>query len=97
MRKYKPAPQISRNDTRTGDAFLREWCEHVGSTRKAAAAADLTYYNHLHVWFNDPDRMFSPAIARKVAQAANMPVEALLFRWTMIKDLPFWQFARRRK
>ena len=96
MRKYKPAPTITRTDTRTGDAFLREWCEHIGSIYKAETAADLTSC-HLHVWFNDPDRMFAPRTALKIAKVANMPVEALLFRWTMIKDLPFWKFARGRK
>ena len=96
MRKYQEAPQIFRTDTCTGDAFLRLCCVHIGSIRKAEQFAGLKH-NHLHSWFNDPDRGFSPAVALQVALAFNMPVEALLFRWVPIKDLDFWKFTKKRK
>ncbi len=95
MRKYQEAPQIFRRDTRTGDSFLRLCCVHIGSIRKAEKVAGLKH-NHLHSWFNDPNRGFSPTVALKVALTFNMPVEALLFRWVPIKDLDFWKWLKRK-
>jgi len=40
----------------------------------------------------EPERRFTFTVALKVATAANLPVEALMLRWTPIKDLPLWQF-----
>jgi len=96
MKKFKDAPQISRQDDRTGDEFIRQWCEHIGSILAAERAAGLCY-NHLHTWLNDPNRNFSPDNAVKVAHAANMPLEALFYRWTPIKDLDFWRWSKIRK
>jgi hypothetical protein len=96
MRKYKDPPQVSRKDNRTGDEFIRQWCEHIGSVVKASKQAGL-YRNHLHVWLTDPSRNLNPENARKLAHAANMPVEAVLYRWTRIKDLDLWKWTRIRR
>jgi hypothetical protein len=96
MRRYKEAPQIYRTDTRTGDEFMRLWCEHVGSISGAEKLAGFRP-NHLHVLLSDPERKLSPDNALKLAIAADMPVEAVLFRWTPIKDLDFWKCLKRRK
>ena len=53
--------------------------------------------NHLHVLLSDPNRKLSPDNALKLALAANMPVEAVLFRWTPIKDLDFWKWLKQHK
>ena len=96
MRKYKDPPKISRKLAITGDEFIRQWCEHVGSVRHATKLAKLKN-NHLHVWLTDPNRNFNLANARKMAFAANMPVEAVLYRWTPIKDLDIWKWQKIRK
>jgi hypothetical protein len=93
MRKHHKKPVVSRYDSRTADEFIRQWCESVGSVRRASEEAELVS-NHLHVWFADPDRRLSPDSTEKLSKAANLPFEALYYRFTKIKDLPMWKYLK---
>jgi hypothetical protein len=91
MRKYKPPPRASRTDKRNADEFIRDWADSVGSVLAAERIAGL-YRGHLHVYFSDPDRRLNPDTALKLSRAAGIPCEALMFRWTPIKDLDMWKW-----
>ncbi len=91
MRKYKPPPKTYRRDKRTGDAFIREWAKHLGSVREAERRAEV-YRGTLHNWLSMPEARFVPLVTLKIARAAGCPIEALVYRWTPIKDLDFWKF-----
>ena len=93
MGKQSTFKKVTRNDPRTGDAYIREWCGHIGSVIKAGKRAGL-YSTHLHVWLNDPDRQFSAKCALQVSHAAKVPVEAILYRFTPIKELGMWKFMK---
>ena len=93
MAKRKALVAITRNDRRTGDEYIRQWCESVGSIIAAGRKAHL-FRTHLHVWLDDPDRSFSPVTALKVSRAAKVPVEAVLYRFVPIKDLGMWKFMK---
>jgi len=84
---------VTRNDPRTGDAFVRDWVEFVGSVGEARHLAGLSR-THLYVWLNDPDRRMSEDSMVKLARAANLPIEALVRRWTPIKDLDIWRWLK---
>lgn len=70
---------------------MRDWAKHVGSVREAERRADV-YRGTLHNWFVDPEAGLKPEITLKVSRASGCPVEALVYRWTPIKDLDFWKF-----
>ena len=95
MRKYVPQPKASRTDERTGDEFVRQWCEHLGTIVAAGKVAGLSR-THLHTWLDDPNRRLSWQNTLKLAKAAGLPVEALVDRWTPIKDLYVWRWVRRK-
>ena len=91
MRKHKLAPQFARDEKRTGDAFVRAWAVHCTSVCAAERKAGLTI-RHLHNLLNDPSRGLQPENALKLSRAAGVPVEAIIFRWTPIKDLEMWKW-----
>ncbi len=93
MRKHKSPPKVRKNDPRTADEFIREWIQHVGSVLAAEKLAEL-YRGHLHTWLGDPNRRFGPEVQLKISRAAKIPVEALQYRWTPIKDLDFWKWVK---
>jgi hypothetical protein len=89
MARHKTPVKISRKDERNADEFIREWARHVGSVAAAEREAKL-YRGHLHLWLCDPSRRFSPEVTQKISRASGCPAEALMFRWTPIKDLDMW-------
>jgi hypothetical protein len=91
MRKYTPPPKVRKNDKRNADEFIREWCISIGNVCEASRLAGL-YYKHLGIWLNEPDRGLSPDTIGKLSRAANIPAEALLFRWTPIGELDMWKW-----
>ena len=94
--KHVEAPKVSQNDERTGEEVVRIWAAHIGSVRAAEREAGI-YPRHMHTWFDDPDRCFNPTTALKVATAAGIPVEAVLYKDVPIKDLTMWKFMNKRK
>jgi hypothetical protein len=95
MPRRKPAKlnPITRNDARTGDDYLRQWIAFIGNATHAEEAANLCR-GHLRVWIYDPNRGFSSEVALKLARASGAPVEALMYRYTPIRDLDFWRFVK---
>ena len=96
VRKYVKTPKVRRNDPRTADDFIREWAASLGSVREAGRAAGLSK-SHLSTWLDDPNRRMNPNSQLKLARAADIPVEALVFRFTPIKNLDFWAWVDRFK
>lgn len=96
MKSCPPKPVFSRDDTRTVDEFLREWAKSEG-TLVAAARASGVPRNHLHSIFYEPYRRGGVLTMEKIARAAEIPVEALLYRFTRICDLDFWNWVDRFK
>jgi len=94
FRRHKDRPQIRRNDPRNADEFIREWVESIGSVLAAERVAGISK-RHLHVWFYDPDRRFNGETQLKLSRAADIPVEALVYRWTPIGQLDMWKWVDR--
>jgi len=93
MRKYKPPPRVKRSDPRNADEYIRDWVESIGSIREAGRVAGLSR-THLYVWLDDPDRRLSEIPMTNLARASGLPIEALVRRWTPIKDLDLWKWLR---
>ncbi len=93
MRKFKAPPKVTRHDARTGDQFIREWIQHIGSVLAAEREAQL-YRGHLHTWLGDPGRRFNPESQRKLARVAGLPIEALQFRFEPIGKLDMWKWLK---
>ena len=92
MRKHVTLRKIKKNDKRTADDFIREWCDHVGGVRAGERLAEV-YRGNISVWLHDPDRRFTPDVTRKVSRASGLPCEALMFRWEAIGTLDLWKFV----
>ena len=92
MARRKP-PKLSPNSTLTADAFIRQAVEVHGSIGAIEKEIGL-YPCNLRVWLYDPDRNFSPDVALRVAAYFGLPCEAVLRRWTPIKDLNIWNLFR---
>ena len=80
-------------EKRSGDELVRDWVEDMGSIAKAEREAGLTVGN-LRVWLHDPDRGLTGDNTRKLARAAGLPTEAVLFRDDPIKSLDIWNWVR---
>jgi hypothetical protein len=93
-RRKKPIKPISRNDSRTGEEYLNEWIASIGNCTKAEDVAGLCR-GHFRVWVYDPHRGFSADVALKIAEAANCPIECLMYRNTPIRELHFWRFTEK--
>ncbi len=94
MRKYRPPPKIKRSSTECGDALVRQFVASMGTVSATEVALDFTV-GHLRLWLHDPDRGMTPPNLFKLARGVNLPVEAILFRWTPIKDLDMWRWVNR--
>ena len=92
MRKNKPPVEVKRGEKRTGDVLIREWTKRVGSVMAAERLVGM-YPRHLHNWLNDPDRRFTPEVAQNLSRVSGVPIEAILYRWTPIKELDMWKWA----
>jgi len=93
MHRYRATPKVRKNDKRNADEFIREWVESVGSIQAAGKLAGLCR-SHLYMWLDEPDRRMNPASTLKLSRAANVPVEALVFRWTPIGKLDLWKWLK---
>lgn len=78
---------------RTGLELVKEWA--AGFPTRAAAAEQIVdsegnslATSHFVVWLNVPDRGIRPNWAQAIALAADLPIEAILFKNTPLRELP---------
>ena len=75
-----------KSERGTGLAMVRAWIGSFKSTSEAAKAIPITP-GHLGLWLWQRDRRFSPDLARRVAIASGVPLEAVLFKNEQVDDL----------
>ena len=92
-RRYIAAPSVRANETRDGDTFVRDYIDHCGTIAEAERKAGLGEGN-LRLWLHDPDRRLSADNARKLARAADLPFEAVMFRFDPINSLDCWAWLK---
>ena len=85
---------MSRSKARkTGLDLTIEWAETFPNRAAAAERivneeGEALAVGHFNVWLTVPDRGIRPPWAQAIALAVGLPLEAILFKNTPIKDLP---------
>ncbi len=78
---------------KTGFQLVREWADASGSRSDAAKKivngdGEALGTSHFVGWLNGDDRGLRPMWAQAIALAVGIPLEAVLFKNTPLKDLP---------
>lgn len=84
---------VNHSKNLTGLQVIHEWASQYGSLAKAAKhivlpdGQSLTP-DHFRIWLREPNRGLDPTRTQAVALAVGLPIEAILFKNTRLKDLP---------